>query len=69
MLSEELAASVVHRSKLEETVTQLEVVNQELEAFNNALAHDLRNPLLIVTNFSHQLRETLGDSLGEQEAD
>ena len=69
MLSEELAASVVHRSKLEETVTQLEVVNQELEAFNNALAHDLRNPLLIVTNFSHQLRETLGDSLGEEEAD
>ena len=69
MLSEELAASVVHRSKLEETVTRLEVANRELEAFSNALAHDLRNPLLIVTNFSHQLRETLGDSLGEQEAD
>ena len=44
---------MVHRSKLEKTVTQLEVVNQELEAFSNALAHDLRNPLLIVTNFSH----------------
>ena len=45
------------------------MANRELEAFSNALAHDLRNPLLIVTNFSHQLRETLGDSLGEQEAD
>ena len=57
------------RSKLEEIVQELEVANRELELFSAALAHDLRNPLLIVTNFSEQLRETLGDSLGEQEAD
>ena len=69
MLSEELEANVVQRSKLEEIVTELEVANKELGAFSDALAHDLRNPLLIVTNFSHQLRESLGDSLGEQEAD
>ncbi len=55
--------------ELEHSVAALEVANQELEAFNYALAHDLRNPLLIVTNFSHQLRETLGDSLDEQEKD
>ena len=69
MLAEELEANVVERSKLEHSVAALEVANRELEAFSNALAHDLRNPLLIVTNFSHHLRETLGDSLGEQEAD
>ena len=43
--------------------------NTTLEAFSVALTHDLRSPLLIVTNLSHQLREALGDSLGEQEAD
>ena len=69
MLCEELAANVVQRSKLEEIVSQLEAANQELGAFSDALAHDLRSPLLIVTNFSHQLRETLGDSIGEQDAD
>ena len=40
-----------------------------LEAFHDALTHDLRSPLLIVTNLAQQLRETLGDSLGEREAD
>ena len=69
MLSEELEANVVQRSKLEDVVTELEAANQELEAFSDALAHDLRNPLLIVTNFSHRLHEALGDSLGAQEAD
>ena len=67
MLSEELQANVVARSKLEELVKELEVANQELQAFGDALAHDLRNPLLIVTNFSHQLHESLGDSLDEQQ--
>ena len=68
MLCQELEANVVRRSQLEEIVTELEVANQELELFGDALAHDLRNPLLIITNFSQQLREALGDSLGEQEA-
>ena len=53
--------------KLEHSVAALEVANKELEAFSHALAHDLKNPLLIVTNFSHQLRETLGASIGEEE--
>lgn len=55
--------------RLESSVTKLEVANQELGAFSDALAHDLRNPLLIVTNFSHQLYETLGHSLDEQQKD
>ena len=51
--------------QLKRSITELEVANQELEAFSDALAHDLRNPLLIVTNFSHQLHEALGPSLPE----
>ena len=67
VVSEELEAGVVQRSRLEEVVTQLEVANKDLEAFSASPAHDLRSPLLIVTNFSHYLRESLGDSLNEQE--
>jgi len=55
--------------QLEQSVAALEVANRELEAFSHSLAHDLRNPLMIVTNFSHLLYEDLGDSLGEQEAE
>ena len=69
MLSEELQANVVERSKLEELLRELEVANRELEAFGDALAHDLRNPLLIVTNFSHQLHESLGSALNDQQKD
>ena len=54
--------------QLVQSVAALEVANRELEAFHDALTHDLRGPLLTVTNFSHQLRQTLGDSLSEQEA-
>ena len=37
--------------------------------FNDALAHDLRNPLLTLTNFSEYLEKSLGDSLDEQQED
>ena len=66
---QDVTERVAVEEELERSLTELEVSNRELEAFSHALAHDLRNPLLIVTNFSHQLHETLGDSLGEQEAD
>jgi light-regulated signal transduction histidine kinase (bacteriophytochrome) len=62
---------VPDRKRIEEPMDRsmaLEVANRELEAFHEALTHGLRRPLLIVTNFSHQLRESLGDSIGEQEA-
>jgi PAS domain S-box-containing protein len=52
--------------RLKESVQQLELANQELERFSDALAHDLRNPLLVVTNFSHLLSEALGDDLDEE---
>ena len=48
------------------SVSALEAANRELELFSASLAHDLRNPLLIVTNFSAHLEEELGDSLDEE---
>ena len=50
----------------ERSVAALEAANLELELFSASLAHDLRNPLLIVTNFSAHLAEELGDSLDHQ---
>ena len=50
----------------ERSVAALEAANLELELFSASLAHDLRNPLLIVTNFSAHLAEQLGDSLDHQ---
>ena len=66
MLSQELKANVVQRSKLEDIVAELEGANRELEFFSDAIAHDLRMPLLIVTNFSHRLSESLDPPLVEQ---
>jgi light-regulated signal transduction histidine kinase (bacteriophytochrome) len=61
-----------HRRQLEDQLAQseaaLDAAHRELEAFSVALTHDLRSPLLIVTNFTHRLRQTLSDSLGEQDA-
>ena len=50
----------------ERSVAALEAANVELELFSASLAHDLRNPLLIVTNFSAHLAEELDDSLDHQ---
>ena len=50
----------------ERSLAGLEAANRELELFSASLAHDLRNPLLIVTNFSAHLEEELGDSLDQQ---
>ena len=50
----------------ERSVAALEAANLELELFSASLAHDLRNPLLIVTNFSAHLAEELGDSLDDK---
>ena len=47
------------QDQLERSVAELEAANQELQAFGDTLAHNLRDPLLIVTNFSHHLPEAL----------
>ena len=50
----------------ERSVTALKAANRELEVVSDALAHDLKSPLLTVTQFSQELNEGLGDSLDEQ---
>ena len=45
---------------------ELEVVNQELEAFNASVSHDLYAPLRTIDGFSEALLEEYGDRLDDQ---
>ena len=56
------------KQELERSVVSLDVLNQELEMLSVALAHDLKEPLLTLTNLGYYLRESLGDSLEEEPA-
>ncbi len=57
------------RQKLDQVAVSLHVTTQEMEKLSDVLAHGLKTPLLTVTNFCHHLRESLGDSLDEDQAD
>jgi PAS domain S-box-containing protein len=51
---------------LEARAVDLEYVNQELEAFNYTVAHDLRNPLNVISSYCQVFTELCGDKLDEQ---
>lgn len=51
-------------NRVEERTAQLQLANEELEAFTAAVSHDLRAPLRSVSAFAAQLREDHGDALG-----
>lgn len=45
---------------------ELEAANVELEAFNYTVAHDLRNPLNVVSSYCQMIKELYGDKLDEK---
>jgi len=60
---DERTAQLDERGKL---IAALEVKNLELERFNHALAHDLKNPLVTIRTFLGLLQKHLHDSDGTE---
>jgi PAS domain S-box-containing protein len=52
-------------TSLADRAFELEIANQELEAFNYTVAHDLRKPLTVVNGYCQIIRQLCGNQLDE----
>jgi PAS domain S-box-containing protein len=52
--------------KLERRAYELEVANQELEAFSYTVSHDLRSPLTVIGGYCQMIQKVYGERLGEE---
>jgi signal transduction histidine kinase len=53
-------------SELKQKVLDLRNANDELEAFNATVSHDLRNPLMVIRGFSERILKKYRDTLDEK---
>lgn len=64
--SPEVHAALTDISALKRAEAELQQVNAEQEAFNYAVSHDLRSPLLTISNFARILSEEHAPQLNEE---
>jgi signal transduction histidine kinase len=53
-------------TNLERHAYELEVVNNELEAFSHTVSHDLRSPLTVIDGYCQMIAEVYGERLDEE---
>lgn len=53
-------------AELEKTVRDLKNANDELEAFNSTVSHDLRTPLTVIRGFAERITKNYGTVLDEK---
>jgi signal transduction histidine kinase len=52
--------------QLERRAYELEIVNQELEAFSYTVSHDLRSPLSVIGGYCQMIQKVCGERLDEE---